>query len=223
MKIFAAIAAMLVVAAALAACSKTYIYRYKVVLEVETPEGIKSGYNVVELSEYTVKFPHAGVRGSTIGESLYLDLGSGRSPLVTLLTRRKGSAIQPFAPDLNKLYGGKYEWFGDRNPGLEAMIRYRGARELSIADLPELVTFSDPKDPKTVAAVDPNNLEASFGPGVKWHRMTIEITDERVTTGLEDKLPWLETIGANYLSGRRTSRGETLAHKLQIWDFSSRS
>ncbi|MAF57641.1 MAG: hypothetical protein CMK03_06910 [Ponticaulis sp.] len=46
---------------------------------------------------------------------------------------------------------------------------------------PMFVTFSDPSDPKTVREVSPESIGVS--------RITIEITDEDVTTGIEQRLP----------------------------------
>ena len=57
---------------------------------------------------------------------------------------------------------------------------YRGPRALD--SWPMLVTFSDPKDPKTVREVAPEEI------GV--NRITIEITEEPVTTGIEERLVW---------------------------------
>jgi hypothetical protein len=55
-----------------------------------------------------------------------------------------------------------------------------------------LVTFTDITDPKSVQRVDPANLAASFGPGVKLKRIVVETTSERVTTGIQKRLGWLE-------------------------------
>jgi hypothetical protein len=56
------------------------------------------------------------------------------------------------------------------------------------------VRFRDINDPNTVERVDPNNLAASFGPGVRLTRATIEITDAPVTTGIEKELEWLRAV-----------------------------
>jgi hypothetical protein len=54
-----------------------------------------------------------------------------------------------------------------------------------------LVRFRDLHDPASVERVDPSDLAASFGAGVKLERMSIEITDAPVTKGIEAVLPWL--------------------------------
>ena len=39
--------------------------------------------------------------------------------------------------------------------------------------------------------VDPTNLAATFGPGYRIAKATIEVTDESLTHGIENKLPWV--------------------------------
>lgn len=48
---------------------------------------------------------------------------------------------------------------------------------------PMMVTFRDLADPESVQLVDPANLAASFGPGVRLKAVTLEVTDEEVTQG----------------------------------------
>ena len=35
-----------------------------------------------------------------------------------------------------------------------------------------------------------NDLEATPGAGISWNEITLEITNERITKGIELKLPW---------------------------------
>ncbi|MFO1174759.1 MAG: hypothetical protein U1E48_06075 [Paracoccaceae bacterium] len=48
---------------------------------------------------------------------------------------------------------------------------------------PLLVTFDDIHDPKSVRQVDPADLAAAFGPGVRLKAVTLAVTDEAVTEG----------------------------------------
>jgi hypothetical protein len=50
-------------------------------------------------------------------------------------------------------------------------------------------------DPKSVTKLGPDNLSAKFGKGVKLKRITVERTDDAVTSGIEERLGWLEKIG----------------------------
>ena len=56
---------------------------------------------------------------------------------------------------------------------------------------PTIVRFRDIADPKSVEQVDPDDLAKSFGPGVKLKSLTVQMTDEPVTTGIEKRLGWL--------------------------------
>ena len=42
---------------ALAGCGRSETYRYKLTLSLDTPDGVKTGFNVVELQYFDVIFP----------------------------------------------------------------------------------------------------------------------------------------------------------------------
>jgi hypothetical protein len=48
----------------------------------------------------------------------------------------------------------------------------------------------DLNDPSNARVVRPDEFEAVFGPGVRFKRVWIEMTDEPVTRGIEKKFPW---------------------------------
>jgi hypothetical protein len=70
----------------------------------------------------------------------------------------------------------------------------RGVHRITPNDLPDLVTFADINDPKSVIEVDPSNLQTTLGPNVSWNEITLESTDEPVTTGIQLKLPWITLL-----------------------------
>lgn len=90
---------------------------------------------------------------------------------------------------------------------------------------PMLVTFDDITDPASVKLVDPADLAATFGPGVRLKSVTLEVTNEAVTDGVvEEKLDWLARIWPNQLDGRRyeTIQAENrLANSLGVGWFST--
>ena len=97
----------------------------------------------------------------------------------------------------------------------------RGPRSIGPADLPDLVSFADVNDPKTVLEVDPNDLQATLGPGITWNAITLEMTDEPITTGIAKKLPWLpEYFQKNFrLDGSQLGGSKNIANKLSWPDF----
>jgi hypothetical protein len=61
-------------------------YRYKLTPSGDTPDGVKTASNVVELRYFPVNFPVQGEMHDAAGQALYLDLGPRRRPLIALLT-----------------------------------------------------------------------------------------------------------------------------------------
>lgn len=81
------IVAVLSAALALAGCGRSETYRYKLTLSLDTPDGVKTASNVVEINAFDVIIPARGIGHKTTGQALYIDLGAGRRPLIALFTR----------------------------------------------------------------------------------------------------------------------------------------
>src|SRR6266568_2143923 len=183
----------------LGGCGTTASYRYKLTLSLDTPDGVKTGFNVVEIDYWTVVIPARGEASRARGQGIFIGLGSGRRPLVVLLTHNR------------RAHESGYEaiWQGTSPTGIVAKkclnvtsadkwsdvaSRFRicrGVYSLTTAELPDLVTFSDLNDPKSLMLVAPNNLIATLGPGISWRSMTIQIVDEPLTKGIDEHLPWV--------------------------------
>lgn len=71
---------------------------------------------------------------------------------------------------------------------------------------PMFVTFDNPNDPKTVREVSPTAIGVS--------NITIEITDEDVTTGIEGRLNWLPQYHDKMLDGNRLHISNKLSNNL---------
>jgi hypothetical protein len=223
--LFLRLAAAAIMALALAGCGRES-YRYELTLAVNTPTGIKRGSSVVEVLFAKVSIPERGIMHKLRGQALYLDLGSGARPLIALLTSH-----------LHPKYGEHVRWSRDAGPSdnllsqlygrplpdlmknVARIARLRGAHRITPDDLPDLVTFADINDPKTVIEVDPRNLPATLGPDVSWNEITLESTDEPVTTGITAKLPWIPAYRHRMLDGSTLSYGHVLANTLSTFDF----
>jgi hypothetical protein len=189
----------------------THVYRYRLTLEVTVNDKPHAGSGVIGVSVtesaglflYSSSNIHHGVRG----EAVVVDLGE-RGALFVLLQ----DIDRPQGPG----FGASPEYIVQSAfppvPGPDVMTsanmrRYaRGGekRDLKPGELPLLVRFRDISDPKTVERVDPSNLAATFGAGVKLTRVTIEtvpsgywpfnlfgIGGEPVTRRIEKRLGWL--------------------------------
>jgi hypothetical protein len=205
---------------------RTASYRYKLTLTVDTPDGVKSAFNVVDVSFFYKNLIVLNLRGTSVtitGGALYLDLGPGKRPLIALLTKDdvRSTTIrwdldQPTSL-LTRLTGGN----ANRENEFVITARFHrmpGPYEIQADALPDLVTFADIADPKTVLAVDPHNLSGALENDVRWKRITIEVTNARVTGEIENRLPWLKGMTTN-LSGKTISNLIDLSDRLYAWNF----
>ncbi|MEH2524893.1 MULTISPECIES: hypothetical protein [unclassified Bradyrhizobium] len=211
--------AVLAVALALAGCGRSESYRYKLTLAVNTADGVKRGSSVAEVTFFEVSIPARGIMHKLRGEALYLDLGPGAPPLIALIGRQTQPSSRQWRPttQLSRLYDIPLS--ADVMDTLAQIARKRGARTIAPNELPDLVTFANVNDPSTVTEVDPNNLQATLAPGVNWNEITLEVTDEPITKGIEEKLPWIPYYSCFMLDGARYQDKNTLANSLSTADF----
>jgi len=126
------------------------------------------------------------------GEAVAVDL-PGRKTLFALLSK-PGSAEGANAYALDALF--PRPWVGSKEyvANVNALADRRDIGVLPSKDWPMLVTFGDIKNPTSIVRIDVANLESTLGPDVKIRRITAQITEEPVTTGIEKKLKWLPRI-----------------------------
>jgi hypothetical protein len=175
--------------------------RYRTTVEIETPQGVKSGSSVTELKRIEKgSFGDSPMTGGYIkAEAVAVDLPNGRM-LFALLRNDKLGADYPVLI-LSSVFDYPNAPPSLRGPAAGTLaVRMKEAAKqkpgftLQGTDYPLLVTFTDIRDPKTVTRVDPDDLAASFGVGVKLRRITVQITNDPVTTGIEKRLGWLPTV-----------------------------
>ena len=177
----------------------SWTYRYRLTLDVDVNGVVKSGSGIIESRIRDIsKLPlsASAIEVHTKGEAVAVDVG-GKGVLFALLAARtKDGAPAGSALSVQTIFERagllpRDMKFEDKQSQIE---RSRARVELLPAEIPFLVRFGDIADPKSVARVDPNDLAASFGPGVKLVRATIEITDDPVTAGIEKRLGWYQDL-----------------------------
>jgi hypothetical protein len=174
-------------------------WRYRLTVSVETPEGLKSGSAVREV---TVQkglnlTPQMRPQAEVKGEAVVVDLGK-RGVLFMLVDGDYGADIL-------------FKKFPDG--------RMKGEATLLPDEYPTFVRFRDLDNPKSMQEVRgaetfdkikkalPNRdmvpFGQAFGDGVKIHEVTIEITKAPITWGIEKWIPWLPSRmhGGGFLGG----------------------
>lgn len=180
--------------------------RYRVLVEVETPEGLRRGTGVIGLTrreQSSIQSPTV-IRFSilTDGEAVAVDLPKGRVLYASL--------VQIGFPD----------------HVTSMLTRVAPTRDaftpVKSNDYPALMIFDDPLDPTSVRKVDPAALHTTFGQGYRLARIAVAITDDPVSRTISRRLPWVTTVpGA--LSGKSTTGGYTVADELTALAFQRRA
>jgi hypothetical protein len=188
--------------------------RFRLTIEVQTPDGVKSGSSVIETSAWESgdwgPIEARGIRRSFRGRAIFVDLGSGRN-LVALL------AFGPDGTDQSKLFrlagaalapGRAVDW--------KEGYLLRGTGVLPPDYTPTLITFADLANPQTAFLVDRSNLGKTFGPGFSFLQARLETTNEPVSLAIEKIIPWWNSPGRPAARAYRAWRqGSTLGPSLE--------
>ena len=194
---------------------------YRITIEVETPDGVKSNSGVWKHYVSMKAYWFSGfLEGGDLGEAVFVDLGE-RGTLFAILAERnrEGKPVWPsFDTLLRKSFGVRR--VGNPRRDVYALSSLEGTADVPSKLIPFLVRFRDLNNPRSVEAVDPENLEASFGPGVSLKRVTVEMLSEWMwplnlmfpaggskSQGIEKKLHWLGTYPSDSLDPDGRSGG----------------
>jgi hypothetical protein len=177
-------------------------HKYRLAVEVETPEGVKSASGVLSVH------PDRGYsrHGSTLtkGDAVWVDLGGAKN-LVALLAHVDDKGLELDGTNFVALRAfsaaGRKTTFNELN-------RISGSAPVTGTIVPVLAAFSDISDPATMRVVKPDDLEATYGKGFGLRGVTVEAVSngiwpldfggalgEPVTRGIEAKLPWWNRSG----------------------------
>jgi hypothetical protein len=194
-------------AALLGGCNpfgSTYSYRYKITVEVDTPEGIKTGFAVHEIaaSENAIKLVDGDQAWVSFrGEAFPVDLGERKTLFV--LVASSDPTEESLIPAVQSALDPDYKRGGMGN--LATVKKIAGSWNTQRAVLkptnrfeggdrsfyPLLVRFRDESDPKTVEEVKPENFQSMFGAGYRLNEITVETTNDDLTDDIVKRLKWL--------------------------------
>ena len=177
-------------------------HKYRLTLEVETPEGRKSASGVLAVHPDRSYSRRGQTR--TVGDAVFVDLGNGKN-LVALLAHDDGKLV---LDDVNYVALRAYTEASGRRVAFSEMSRLSGAVPVPGALIPVLLTFADPAVPGTARAVRPDEAAAVLGQGYRLQGLSAEVVPngwwpidfggvlgEPVTRTIQAKLPWLAGTG----------------------------
>ncbi len=177
-------------------------HKYRLTVEVETPQGLKSGSSV--LAVHPDRGYSRGGLTRTVGDAVFVDLG-GVKNLVALLAHIDKNLV---LDDINYVALRAYTAAGGKRASFNQMSLLTGIVPVKGALIPVLVTFTDPANPGSAKVVSPDDTEAVLGKGYRLRELTAEVVPngfwpvdfggvlgEPVTRGISAKLPWLNGTG----------------------------
>lgn len=189
----------------------THTHRYRLTIEIDTPEGVRSGSSVIEVVRKDVRWvliAQGRYEFRVRGEAVFVDLGGNRNVVALLAHGPNAENVDQMISLPIEAYG--YDKWDDR--AWAGQAKMQGSVELKPLLIPTLVTFTDLDDPKTARVIYPtqpqevrsdsaaprsksrvavDRFAETFGPGVRFKRSWIEMTNDPVTIGVEQRLPWL--------------------------------
>ena len=176
-------------------------HKYRLTLEVETPDGVKSASNVVSVHPYRGYQPSGKV--TSRGDAVVVDLGGGRNLAALMLHDDKGSADFDGA---NFVAMRAYQAAG-RKIAFRDVSSQTGAVPVTGELMPVLASFADPRDASTARRLQPGDL-SPLGTGTRLRSITVEAVPnglwpidfggsfgEPVTRSVTAKLPWATSEG----------------------------
>ena len=163
---------------------KVSTLRYRLTVEVDTPNGVKTGSSVLEDAfNPGNSYEFSGSR-RTYGEAPTVDLGGGRYLFVLLSGPTEKRSMQNM---ISQMFD--YPEYPSPVKSIKLVDRFAEANDskplivIKPEDYPMLVTFGDINDPKSVREVNAGIVR----------RITVQVVDEDepLTTGIEERLRWL--------------------------------
>jgi hypothetical protein len=144
------------------------VTRYRMTVEVDTPEGVRRGEVVREASSMFARGSDGSSQQAKVrGEAVAVDLPSNKTLFALLSNDSIGhdyAAFVPMITGLDQQSGGLGGLFAEPVEIYPDCPKGKNPRPCRYY-LPIFVTFGDIRDPKSVKRVDPPNLAKAFGPG----------------------------------------------------------
>jgi hypothetical protein len=192
--------------------------RYRLTVEVQDGDQIKTGSSVIDAS-YDIdpgwiwEGPNTHL-SSFVGYAPTVDLGGKGMLFLTFVNATRTpdqirAGNKQFFCAMDDMWCLPFAAYGkpgtgintnrdNRKAALDQLLRQKGPHDVPFAVLPELARFLDINDPLTLAPVSPDDLAAGFGQGVELKRVILELTHEPVTPSPAIWPQWLTEKGYLY-------------------------
>jgi hypothetical protein len=201
-------------------------YRFRMTVEVDTPDGPRTGSAVYEQTVGENKLnvgdlsAKRGIR--TRGEAVAVDLPGSQTLFALIPGSETAQAVLDPGWHNDWVESARKIASGQTPSAPLPMTRRRPSDRLKPTGYPLLVRFRDLDHPSTVELVDPDNLAASFGAGVFLKQIALQLTDEQITHRITRRLKWLGSYMNRSFTGERfTNPYGPVTETLRAGNFST--
>jgi hypothetical protein len=194
--------------------------RYRLTATVESGGKTYTGSGVIQVRMHFQEYASPPALPRVTGDAVVVEV-PGRSPIFFLLTSEWSVDWDSSIP---------YTVFQDQLPeprSVRGDVRFLAALRATAVIPPDryplIVAFRDLADPASVYEVFANDLSPPLDPPARVVSLTIEMTDERPTTGIvEEKLPWLVGFETALDGDPYQTTGSGFANRISRVDFVKR-
>ncbi|MFZ2719309.1 MAG: hypothetical protein WAZ27_00380 [Minisyncoccia bacterium] len=191
----------------------TYNFRYRLTVEVETPQGLKSGSSVIEVKAgLRSALPNPGLKAwdKVAGDAVLIYLGDGRVIVAVHASGPTANEEGPgeVIPRAFGLPGGVDGW-----RQMEGKVT--GSVVLQADNLPTFLIFEDIDDPEGARVLAPQDFPETLGTGFVFKQALVELTDEPLTRGIDKRISWLAAMREN----ERTHGAYGIAGQLNLYSW----
>ena len=192
-------------------------YRYRLTAEVKKGGKIYRGSSVIEVVRDK---GIDGIGGYVRGEAVTVEI-PGSGTLFLLLRGEPGGVDWAFTMPHYAFRKQLGSVDMVNSALLDRLTHMQGATEVLTPDLyPKMVRFREVGDPKSVEAIDPASIAASFGANIMLDKIAIQFTNDEITTGIIKQLRWLmPNKEATLDHGFQPTTKPNLAQMLRFTDF----
>lgn len=190
-------------AVVLSGCSRTYEYRYRVVVEVND-NGVSRVGEAVSEHKFLAPVMLMGSISQSVSrarsEAVAVPLKDGSVVVATMRGLHpvwvfcRGLDLSPYCEQT----GGFTPWEkGGKNSGLARLQAIKTSHPIDLRpdELPVVIVFAKADDPASARLVSAGQI----APNVQLKRMTIQRTTARPTSRIDEVLPWLRGSGESSL------------------------
>jgi hypothetical protein len=159
----------------------TFTYRFRLAIEIDTPEGVRSGSSVMETvlrNNHGNEWAPPEARrfsGRTRGEAVFVDLGGDRNIIALLVLGPAGRDDLNFREPVAGALGVRWSEPNEIIPAIIGAQERRAILSVPSHVIPTLVTFHRLDDPDSAEVVQANELSRVFGSGYAFRQATIEM------------------------------------------------